>query len=277
MNHKHLIQTFLSLACCTAVAIALRTSFIPSASAAATPPAQTAGAEGAIPAAEQTLAALQSSRPSSIVADVSRETGAYTFVRSEGADVLAADNPLASPEDRARVFLAAHGALVGMNDGERAAVADASRAAGLSMPGSALEVSRTFTDDIGATHVKFNQTYRGLKVFGAQLIVHMNGRGITAVNGNFIPDIAVDPNPTISEAAAAENALESVAKAKSVAPANLIVGQTELAVFRTGLLEGYQGSNVLAYGVKIADAGGPLEQVWVSAATGAELIRIPLK
>src|SRR3712207_2046125 len=121
MMPKHFTRTLLSGALIAAAAIAVRLSF-----AATNTPSQTVSAPSS---AAQALAALQATRPAQIVADVSRETGAYTFVRAEGADVLAADNPLASPEERARVFLASNGALVGMNDTERSLIADANRAA----------------------------------------------------------------------------------------------------------------------------------------------------
>ncbi len=66
------------------------------------------------------------------------------------------------------------------------------------------------------------------------MIAHMNARGITAVNGNFIPDVALDPTPSLSEAEAAQTALDAVGKAKSLSRANLVVGATEFAIFRTG-------------------------------------------
>ena len=279
MNHKHLIRTVVACAFFIAAAITLRLGLVPTAFATAQPAANqpVAAQERAVPAAEQALAVLQSSRPGNIVADVSRETGAYTFVRADGGGVLAADNPLASPEERARVFLATNGAVIGMNDADRTMVADASRAADAATPASTLQTTRVFTDEIGATHVRFNQMYRGLKVFAAELIVHMNDRGITAVNGNFIPDISIDATPSLSEVTATEKGLAAVAKAKGISPAQLFVTDTELAVFRTGLFEGYQGKNVLAYGLKTADGDGPVEQVWISATTGTELMRIPLK
>ena len=229
------------------------------------------------PVARQALASLQSSRQAQVVTQVSRETGVYDFVRAHGADVLAAADAKTTPEERARVFLSAHGGLVGMTESERSLVMNAN-AANSSTGGSSLRVANVFTDEIGATHVKFNQTYRGLKVFGAQLIVHMNERGITGVNGSFIPEISVDTYPPLGADLLAKQAIAAVAKSSKTAPGTqLSVTESELAIYRTGLLEGYQGKNVLAYGLKISDSTGPLEQVWMSATTGAELIRIPLR
>jgi len=240
-------------------------------------PASKATTPPASPAAQQALALLQSGTQAQLVTQVALETGVYDFVRANGADVLAADNSRATPEERARTFLSANGGLVGMTAAERKLVAT-SAAATAATVASGLQVAKVFADDIGATHVKFNQTYRGLKVFGAQLIVHMNERGITGVNGNFIPGISVDIYPTLSADMVAKQALATVSKSsKSTSGAQLSVTESELAIYRTGLLEGYQGANVLAYGLKISDSAGPLEQLWLSATTGAELIRIPLR
>ena len=238
--------------------------------------ATNAAADSASGTAQRAVAQLQSGNPGKIVTQASRETGGYAFVRADGDAVLAADDTKADPEQRARAFLAAHGEIVGMTEAERAAIGNPA-AAKAGAGGSALKLNKVATDEIGATHVKFDQTYRGMNVFGAQLIVHMNDRGITAVNGTFVPGIAVDPYPALNAQAAAKQALAAVSKSKAGAGAKLSVIQSELAVYRTGLFEGYRGANVLAHGVKIADASGPLEQVWISATSGAELMRIPLR
>src|ERR1041385_4342660 len=47
------------------------------------------------------------------------------------------------------------------------------------------------TDSLGQTHVKFQQTLKGLPVFGAEYIVHSDKSGkVLAINGHF----AVDEN-----------------------------------------------------------------------------------
>jgi Zn-dependent metalloprotease len=260
--------------CCASVFL---TAFAFAATRPSPAPVSKATTPAATPIAQQALMSLQSARQAQFVTQVSRETGVYDFVRAKGADVLAADNTKAAPEERGRAFLRANGGLVGMTETERNAVA-ASSAAGPATAASGLQLANVLTDEIGATHVKFNQTYRGLKVFGAQLIVHMNDRGITGMNGSFIPGISVDTNPAVSAAVATNHALAAVLKSsKSTSGNQLSVTESELAIYRTGLLEGYQGVSVLAYGVKVADQAGPLEQVWISAATGAELMRIPLR
>ena len=220
----------------------------------------------------RTVAGLQSSTQMS--ASVSRLTGVYDFVRAEGgaSSVLVADNPspLTSPETRARNFLGSYGGLVGMTDAERNLV-KTSGASTTTAIASALSLTSVYTDSLGASHVKFDQTYQGLKVFGAQVVVHMNAFGIKGINGNFIPNVNLSKTPKVSAARAGRIA---VAAASKTPDEGVKVSKTELAVYRMGLLEGYKGRNVLAYAVEVA---GPSvrEQVWVNANTGNVILRVP--
>ena len=277
MNYRKIISsTFLSAALILFALIPAVVSSTPSPGASRQALAPTrSGTDKVTALADQAAAGLRGSTKAQIVTQASRETGVFSFVRANGDGVLAEADATASPEARARTFLAANGGLVGMTEAERNVVGGS--AAAKANTGAALELANVATDDIGATHVKFNQSYAGLKVFGAQLIVHMNDRGITAVNGNYIPEIAVDTYPTLNSQAAAKEALISVTKGSKESTGDLSVIESQLAIYRTGLLEGYKGTNLLAYGIKVADGAGPLEQVWLDAKTGAELIRIPLR
>ncbi|MCA1593630.1 MAG: M4 family metallopeptidase [Acidobacteria bacterium] len=230
-----------------------------------------APAVAADPAAAAVLDNLQTLTGNQIVSHVSRETGVYDFVRADGATaVLSADNPLTTPEARARGFLGQYGALVGMSDVERSLIG------GQTVSGqttaSNLKLLRISTDALQNTHVKFDQTYKTLKVFGAQLVVHMNARGIVAVNGSFVPGIKLATTPKITSAQAGKTAIAKVSKTPD---ASLKVAKTELAVYRLGLLEGFKGRSVLAYAVEVA---GPhtREQVWINAQTGNVINQISL-
>jgi Zn-dependent metalloprotease len=227
----------------------------------------------ASPAAAQALARLQSATGAQVVSQVSRETGVYSFVRATGAAVLSADDASATPEKRALAFLSTHGALFGMSEAERTRLSNAADDG--ASQGSEMRAVNVHTDSIGSTHVRLNQFYQGRAVFGAQLVVHMNERGITAVNGNFVPGINVKATPGISEAAAGQSALSALRK--EMKDSSLKIVETGLSIYRTGLLEGYRGQSVLAYSVNVSDSLGRLEQVWVDAQTGAVLNRIPLR
>src|ERR1043166_4049405 len=224
------------------------------------PPAQTT-AIAASPEAQKALAGLRRAGQGSIRTQVSRETGNYNFVRSSGSDILAAADNSATPQARARAFLATYGGLVGMSDAERAAVS----ASAPSGTGSNLRIAKTASDALGMTHVRLNQFYQGLPVFGAQLVVHMNDQGITGVNGDYVPRISLGTIPYVTQPVAVEAALTSTRK--NAAGESLRPGRIELAIYPAGLLEGRNVVSRLAYSVEVA-GDKTAEQVWIDAQTG---------
>ncbi|HKZ78855.1 MAG TPA: M4 family metallopeptidase [Pyrinomonadaceae bacterium] len=223
----------------------------------------------ASPGARLALDSLRTATNNQIEAHVARQTGVYSFVRATGSAVLSADNSLLTPEERARAFLAVNGGVVGMTDIERNLALDPSAAN--TTAASSLQLNKVSSDQIGSTHVRFDQTYEGLKVFGAQLIVHMNSLGITAVNGHYVPGVQVSKTPAVSAARAAATALQ-----QQVGSAPLKLVKTELSIYRTGLLEGYQGQSVLAYSVEVTDGKATRSQIWIDAMKGTVLNRIAL-
>lgn len=221
------------------------------------------------PAAAEALTALKGSANGEVDAQVSRETGHYSFVTATSG-VIAADDVSASPQKRALTFLGTHGALVGMNETERAAL----RGGRAPAAGSDLQIAKTDTDSIGMTHVRMNQFYQGLPVFGAQVVVHMNGEGITAVNGKYVPQVSLSTIPALNQGRAIETALTVARKYGAAASAK--PGKVELSVYAIGLLEGAPVRSVLAYAVEVSSPELH-EQVWIDAQTGAVLNRIPLR
>lgn len=268
---RHRARTFSFLLIAALMLSTVRVSTFTAAAAA--PPQQ----KGNTPTAETqasvkataALATLRTAANGQLVSLVARETGSYSFVRATGAAVLSPDNPLAAPETRALAFLGAHGAVVGLSDAERQNII--TRGAAGNTSASELRPAKVERDSAGFTHVRLNQFYQGLPVFGAQLIVHMNGRGITGVNGHFVPDVKVGAAPRISPQAAADAALRF-----QVGGGKLRVVKTELSIYRTGLLEGYRGQSLLAYSVEVTDGKARREQLWINANNGALINRIAL-
>ncbi|MCB1035281.1 MAG: peptidase M4 family protein, partial [Acidobacteria bacterium] len=91
-----------------------------------------------------------------------------------------------------------------------------------------LAAVRSKTDELGSQHVRLQQHINGLRVFGAELIVHTNGRGqVYAVNGEFVrgADVAT---------AAAIGAKEALAAGISFLglPAKGFEGEPELLYVR---------------------------------------------
>jgi bacillolysin len=216
--------------------------------------------------ASAALEKLRQRATSAVTSHVARETGNFDFVRATDGGVLTTDSSSAASEQRALEFLREHGGLIGMNDSERAQ-AGAANARGA----SSFKAGKAFKDSIGSSHVRLNQSYEGLPVFGAQVVVHMNERGITAVSGQFVPDIKISTQPAINEAAAQAKALR-----EQLGGGQLSVAKTELSIYRKGLLAGYAGQSVLAYNIEVTDGKHVRMQIWIDATKGTVLDRIPL-
>lgn len=226
-----------------------------------------AASQGTVEAADSAVAtqAINTLRlaNSQIDARVSRKTGVYTLVRAQSG-VLATANALFTPEARARTFLSTHGGLFGMSATERALAAT-------SGPASTLQLVRVFNDGVGGTHVKFDQRYQGLNVYGAQVVVHMKSTGITAVSGDYVPAINAGTNPKVTAARAAEVALK-----QQVGQDPYTVAGSELMIYRTGLLEGARGQSRLAHAVTVTNGKGNRDLIVIDALKGDVLNRIGL-
>jgi Zn-dependent metalloprotease len=69
------------------------------------------------------------------------------------------------------------------------------------------DTTSVLTDNLGQTHVKFQQTLRGLPVFGAEYIVHSDASGnVKAMNGRFAADRDLPRNPSIDAVSATDKA-----------------------------------------------------------------------
>ena len=145
-------------------------------------------------------------------------------------------------EAGARSFLAEHAGLFKM----RAETQD-------------LNLERNYESPIGQ-HVIFNQYYRGVPVYGAQIAVHFNRSGeIITVNNSYQPDIllkSVDPQVSRSSAISRAAALVKANEISSAA-AELVVSD-------------FNGSFLLAWRIVIP-TDGPTWQVFIDARSGKVL------
>ena len=81
---------------------------------------------------------------------------------------------------------------------------------GLRNPGAELRLAQEQIDRSGGTHVTYVQVYRDVPVFAGVIKAHFNDAGeLTSVDGNIVPEIGVDPNPSRSPSEAATVALAS--------------------------------------------------------------------
>ena len=149
--------------------------------------------------AQQALARLQARSTAPIDASFDQLTGVARFVLPRQADDRLPYRPTAAelgkPEAIARGFLDQNRALFGL----RSAAEE-------------LQVLRLEPDlQLGFSHVRLDQVYQGLPVFGRQLVVHLDAAGqIVAVNGQFHPQIEVVTSPAISAEQAMATALDDL-------------------------------------------------------------------
>ncbi len=73
-------------------------------------------------------------------------------------------------------------------------------------------ISDTETDDIGMTHIRMQQYFMGLKVYGGDLVLHANNKGqLQSLNGRFYPTPNIDNIiPSITKNVASQNVINDV-------------------------------------------------------------------
>lgn len=144
-------------------------------------------------------------------------------------------------------FLTQYGNLYGITDANRQ-----------------LTLTEIKTDKLGYQRTAYQQIHVDVPVWGGILYVHEKDGLVTASNGIFIPDIAVNTIPTISARHAASLASAMVPQPHQptnlfgqpidyspLITNNLSVQKNELVIYRTGLAQGIRGINHLAYAIEI--------------------------
>ena len=64
---------------------------------------------------------------------------------------------------------------------------------------------------LGFAHVRLNQTYHNIPVFGKQLVVHLDAQeNVIAVNGQFAPEIIAETRPSQTQDDAENVALQDL-------------------------------------------------------------------
>ncbi|MEN3026464.1 MAG: M4 family metallopeptidase [Chlorobiota bacterium] len=90
----------------------------------------------------------------------------------------------------------------------------------LAEPRRELELISVSTDELGMVHLRFQQVYAGIPVWGADLYVHLRQNGeLVLVNGRYYPTpVGVPTQPKLSPAEAIEHAVAAVEQITAVEP-----------------------------------------------------------
>ncbi|MEJ6792729.1 MAG: M4 family metallopeptidase [Lacinutrix sp.] len=138
------------------------------------------------------------------------------------------------------------------------------------------EVSNSFKlnkiekDKIGFQRVVLNQEYQDIPVYDGKLLFHFNKQNhLTAINGNYITDIKLNPLPSLPKTEAHLIAIETVdSQYINYSGDSLFVHDTKLYIFQKGLAQGYKGANYLVYEIEVRNDRDVREFIFVNAHSG---------
>lgn len=159
--------------------------------------------------------------------------------------------PGTTAEDKAVTFISSRQDIFKLNNAEQE-----------------LLLTRQATDQLGQQHLRFQQTYQGLRVWGKETIVHFNAdQSIHLVGGQLIPTPSIGINPSVDQTAAESNARAILSDSLGSAPTT---AESELLIYPDR-----NGAAYLAWLVTIrGDQFSPIRwRVFVDAATGRELFK----
>jgi bacillolysin len=196
---------------------------------------------------------------------ISNATGAARFVVFDGNAPMAAEDvsvdalKSASAPDRAAAlakrsvtFLRDYGSVFGLKN---------------SLTDLKLDSERD--DNFGGKHFSFSQYYYGVPVFGGVIKTHFDSAGnMRVVNGNIIPDIDLNPNPSRKSDEVAAVGIARVKEDPKFANKYIAVQNSRLMVFRSGLIQGVAGENHLVWELEVGNRADVREFVYVDAHTG---------
>ena len=125
-------------------------------------------------------------------------------------------------------------------------------------------------DALGQSHVRMSQTYRGVRVLGGELIVHVDGDGLLGINGRFVSGLDLPALRALAPNEAAGAAIERIHASGGV--------NVEIVDVLEPVIWGFSGEPALVVPVRamwVEDEELRFEDVHVDAATGAFVGSLP--
>lgn len=208
---------------------------------------------------------LKNNSEGKVKVTISKATGGARFVSFDGnAPMAAGDASIdslknASAADRSAAlakrsvtFLRDYGSVFGLKD---------------SLTDLKLDIEKD--DNFGGKHFSFSQYYFGVPVFAGVIKTHFDSAGnMRVVNGNIIPDINLNPNPSRKAEEVANVALARVKGDIKETNKEISVQNSRLMVFRSGLIQGVPGENHLVWELEVGNKADVREFVYIDAHTG---------
>ncbi len=126
-------------------------------------------------------------------------------------------------------------------------------------------------DNYGLKHITARQVYNGVQIYDGKLKFHFNKQeNLTAVNGNFIPNIKLNPVPTINSSDANSIAIQEINNQNLNKSGQLLyVNKSQLFIFQKGLAQGHLGAKYLVYEIEVRNDADVREFVFINAHNGS--------
>ncbi len=207
------------------------------------------------------LTRLQNATGGQATISMDQATELASFVRFSPGSLLVRTAKGATSDEKTREFLAEHEAAFGLLD-----------------HASELIITRQGIDAHGRGQARYRQVYKGIPVFGAEFTSHFDRAGeLRVISASTINIEALNTTPSWRPDDAQATARDHVARNDALrGPGNDLESiNTQLLVFRSGLLKGVPGENHLAYRIEVVnDTRTVREFVFVDAHTGKVLDQI---
>jgi Zn-dependent metalloprotease len=180
---------------------------------------------------------VQNINPDDAVIYYHSQTGRVRFIGVKPGETLGSQTRSTSstpPEEIAMSFLGDYGSLFGLQNAAEELVE---------------KKANTSTD--GRVALRYQQVYHNIPVFAGELIVNLdNVKNVSSASGEIIPDLALNPEPSISAEQAQQTAIGLAIMNHKVDPSILAASDPELWVYSPMLID-QQGDDQLVWRVEV--------------------------
>lgn len=183
---------------------------------------------------------------------INKSSGVPNFIK------LPTSNPMSlegeTPQQKVQSFLTKYKSLFGITD----------------IANQVMYVSTT-TDAYNLSRVAVSQLQDGVPVYDGKVYFHFNSeQKLTAINGNFIPAIKLNTNPSITKNQAENIAInEIINQGINYSNVDLFAQKSTLYVFPKGIERGIMTSKKLVYEVEVRNNTDVREYLFINAHDGS--------
>lgn len=129
---------------------------------------------------------------------------------------------------------------------------------GLRSGAAEVTATKTSEDGDGNGFVRVQQTYKGVPIVGAELVVQLNGaRSVTSVNGRSVGDVEMSTEPSVKAEDARRSAIATTARAHDVSVMELTGSDPVLAVHDPRVMGGPPAPAALVWRVAVTAKNRP--------------------